>query len=187
MNKRIWIGIFWAVVVGLGIYIFSKGQNNPASQTNTPVVFDPLNATYTIDEQPVKLTEGKSEVEAEPGSAIKIITAIFGEPVIGDLNGDGKDDAAMFIVENPGGTGTFYYAAAALNTPAGAQGTNAIFLGDRIAPQNIEIKDGQIIANYADRKQDEPMAESPSVGVSKYMIVDKTILKTSTGPREITK
>jgi hypothetical protein len=62
----------------------------------------------------------------------------------------------------------FYYIVAALNTPTGYKGTDAILLGDRIAPQTTEFKGGKIVANYADRRQDEPFSEVPSVAVSKY-------------------
>ena len=112
--------------------------------------FDPLNATYVIDGQSVALVDGKAQAPAAPGSAEQVATTVFGQPVAGDLNGDGKSDAALMLVQDSGGSGTFYYIAAAINTPSGAIGTNAILLGDRIAPQNIAIQNGQIVANYAD-------------------------------------
>ena len=115
---------------------------------------------------------GKAESSAAPGSATKITTIIFGIPVSGDLNGDGKPDAGIMIVQEPGGSGTFYYVAAAVNTTSGAKGTNAILLGDRVAPQNIEITNGEIIANYADRKPGEPFTVQPSQGISKYLILN---------------
>ena len=59
----------------------------------------------------------------------------------------------------------------ALNANGGFRGTNAVLLGDRIAPQTIEIRDGVVIANYADRRPEESMAVLPSVGMSKYLVV----------------
>ena len=53
----------------------------------------------------------------------------------------------------------------------GFRGTNAVLLGDRIAPQTIEIRDGVVIANYTDRRPEESMAVPPSVGMSKYLVV----------------
>jgi len=50
-------------------------------------------------------------------------------------------------------------------------GTKAIYLGDRIAPQTTEFRNGEIIVNYADRRPDEPFSTIPSVGVSKYFKV----------------
>ena len=132
---------------------------------------DPLQASYRIERQEVRLIDGQAEAEAAPGSATKIRTSVFGQPVFGDLNEDGNEDAALLLLHQPGGSGTFYYVAAALNTNGTFRGTNAVLLGDRIAPQTIEIRDGVVIANYADRRPEESMAVPPSVGMSKYLVV----------------
>jgi hypothetical protein len=130
---------------------------------------DPLDASYMVEGQEVRLVAGRREVQAAPGSATKIRTLVWGKPVYGDLDGDGVDDAALFLVSEPGGTGTFYYVAAALNVNGTFRGTNAVLLGDRIAPQNIAIRNGVVVANYADRRPEEPMSALPSVGKSKYL------------------
>ena len=108
-------------------------------------------------------------MQAAPGSATRIRTWVFGEPVWGDLNGDGVEDAALLLVHAPGGSGTFYYVAVALNTNGAYRGTNGVLLGDRIAPQNVSIRNGVVVANYADRRFDESMAVRPSVGKSMYL------------------
>jgi hypothetical protein len=142
--------------------------SQPESQA---AAFDPLNATYVIDGATITLANGKSEQAAAPGSAETITTQIFGQPTSGDINGDGKNDAAFFLVQDGGGSGTFYYVAAALGTGTGTVGTNAVFLGDRIAPDTIQITNGIVTVNYADRKASDPMATVPSIGVSKYLVV----------------
>jgi len=133
-------------------------------------------ATYTIENQLVTLKNGYSEVEIVPGSASKQITRYFGNDAVGDLNGDDKDDIAFFLTQDNGGSGTFYYVAVALKKEKGYQGINAVFIGDRIAPQNLEIKDGELIVNYAEREKEEPISASPSNGVSKYFRVIDNIL-----------
>src|SRR6185503_4941909 len=182
MKNKIWMGVVAVVVILLlgGVFLL-KMHVQPAYQSNTPppATFDPLNATYTLDGQPVTLVNGKAETPVAPGSATKSTTTIFGQPILGDLNGDGKLDAAVILVQNPGGSGTFYYIAAAINTADVAEGTNAVLLGDRIAPQTTAIKNGQIIENYADRKPGEPMTAAPSVGVTKYLTYEGSTLKTS--------
>lgn len=164
--------MFAVVVVCVGIYIFWGATRAPANPH-----FDPLNATYTVEGRAVALVNGKATMPAAPGSATQITTMAFGEPVTGDLNGDGKPDAAIMLVQDPGGSGAFYYVAAAINMTTGTYGTNAILLGDRVAPQNIQIQNGQIIANYADRAPGEPMTTPPSIGVSKYLTYDGSILR----------
>ena len=136
-----------------------------------------LNATYMIEEQAVPLVDGRAEVQPAPGSAIKITTVVFAKPAYGDLNHDGRDDAALFLMHDPGGSGTFYYVAAALNRNGNYRGTNGILLGDRIAPQTIQISNGVVVANYADRRSDEPMAARPSVVKTKYLTLKNAQLE----------
>lgn len=132
---------------------------------------DPQNMTYAIEGVEVTLVGGVAEVEAAPGSASKVTTRYFGNEATGDLNGDGRDDVALIVTQEGGGSGTFFYAVAVFSTPEGYVGTNGILLGDRIAPQTTAIQDGEIVVNYADRAEGEPMATQPSVGVSKHLIV----------------
>ena len=104
------------------------------------------------------------------GREVKIENNVryFGNEAAGDFNADGLEDVAFLITDNPGGSGTFYYVVAAILQTDGYHGTNAMLLGDRIAPQTTEFRNGEIIVNYADRKLGEPMTTRPSVGVSKY-------------------
>jgi membrane-bound inhibitor of C-type lysozyme len=137
------------------------------------LAIDARNATYMIEGQETTLVNGRTEKEIAPASASKIITQYFGNEVYGDFNGDGLEDVAFLLTQNSGGSGTFYYIAVALNTEQGYQGTNAILLGDRIAPQGTEFKNGMIVVNYADRKLGEPFSTNPSIGVSKnFKIID---------------
>lgn len=135
-------------------------------------MLDSKNCTYNIDNQEISLVNGQAEQEITPGSASKLVTRYFGNESYGDFNGDGFSDTAFLVMQNSGGSGTFYYVVAALGSKDKCIGTNAIFIGDRIAPQNTEFKNGEIIVNYADRKADEPMVALPSVGVSKYFKVN---------------
>ena len=98
----------------------------------------------------------------------------FGEPVAGDLNSDGLLDKAVWLTESPGGSGTFYYAELLINTGTGYKATNTVFLGDRIAPQTLEILDGQAVCNFAEQKVGEPMTTPPSVGKSVRINYDAT-------------
>ena len=176
MNKKLlYVFIVVAVIacLAVGVYFvqrFRTARLSVSPSQSEEIAFDPLNATYLIDGTPVKLTDGKSEEAVAPGSAEMITTQIFGQPVYGDINGDGKNDAAIFLVQDGGGSGTFYYVVTALGSDHGAIGTNAIFLGDRVAPDTMQVANGIITANYADRKTGDPMSTQPSIGVSKYIV-----------------
>jgi len=135
-------------------------------------------ATYEVERRPVTLVNGVAEVAAAPGSASKVTTRVFGNEATGDLNGDGQADVAFVLTQSGGGSGTFYYIVAALKTAGGYVGTNAVLLGDRVAPQPTTIEGGIAIANYAERKPGEPMTAQPSVGVSKRVkVVDGRLVE----------
>jgi hypothetical protein len=131
----------------------------------------PLNTTYTIENREVKLTNGQAEEETAQGAATKIKTAVFGQPVFGDLDGDGRNDAALILLRHPSGSGSFYYVAAALNEDGSWQGTNAVFLGDRITLKKVMIRDSVIVVRYLDRRPGEAMTDPPSVGKTSTLAV----------------
>jgi hypothetical protein len=116
-------------------------------------------------------------MEAAPGSASKTITKYFGNEVKMDLDGDGRQDVAFILTQSGSGSGTFYYAVAALNTRRGYIGSDGYLLGDRIAPQTTEVSPNPrhqyvVVFNYADRLPGESFAAQPSVGESVYLKLD---------------
>lgn len=174
MKYRVTISFIVVIVVIIGMVFWSKESTDipVGEQKNVPSSLPYKDAAYTIEGKTISLVDGYSEIEIAPGSASKIITRYFGNEAEGDLNGDGISDVAFLLTQESGGSGTFYYVVATLKTGAGYEGTNAVLLGDRIAPQTTEIQDGAIIVNYADRREGEPMTAEPSVGVSRYLRVE---------------
>jgi len=141
-----------------------------------PAAADPREATYQIGEELVSLAGGRSEKQVAPAAETKVVTTLVEEPVSGDLNGDGVEDAAVWLLHQPGGTGSFLYVAVALNFGGRYVGTNAVFVGDRIAPQALRIRNGVLSVTYLDRRRDESMAALPSVSVTKHLTVSGGVL-----------
>ena len=181
MVKKILIGLgAIAILIGafyaLNYYIYSEKQG--------PNGFQPgyKDIAYVLEGKPVALKDGVAvSIDAGPGFISTTTTRYFGNEAEGDLNGDGVSDIAFILTQNGGGSGTFVYAVAALKTDTGYIGTNGVLLGDRIAPQSTEIRDGVLIVNYADRKANEPMITPPSVGVSLYLKIKDNRLVPETG------
>jgi len=173
------VAMSMVVIPRAGIQFIRAGDQRilVSDGAGIPSATDPLNAAYIIEGKEIHLHNGRFETEAAPGSATKIRTAVFAEPVYGDMDGDGDEDAVLLLTQDPGGSGTFYYIAVAVNQSDGYRGTHAKLLGDRIAPQNITVRNGFITATYADRRPEEPMAALPSVAKSRYLILQNTELK----------
>lgn len=174
MKTQTAVGVALALIVAGGAWYWMGRDGAPLS---SPLVTDYKNTTYTIEGQSVTLVDGYAETAAAPGAAAMVITKYFGNEATGDLNGDGAPDVAFLITQDPGGTGTFFYVVAAVKTAEGYRGTDAVFLGDRIAPQTTEIREGKLIVNYAERAPGEPMTARPSVGKSLYLKLDPATLQ----------
>ncbi|MDO8482161.1 MAG: Gmad2 immunoglobulin-like domain-containing protein [bacterium] len=155
------------ILAVIGVAWFWLGKTDVTQKMAT----DYKNATYIIQGQPVTLVNGRAE-SVILGSDSKTVTQYFGNEVIGDLSGDGVPDAAFILTQVGSGSGTFYYVVIAVNDNGIYKGTNAMFLGDRIAPQTTEIQNGQLVVNYAERKPGEPMTARPSVGKSVWVHLD---------------
>lgn len=184
MNKNTWFVILLVVLIA-GAAIFALMSQPKEQQTNQPEQnqqgkdVNPLNASYVIDGKTVALLDGREEKVAAPGSAEKQVTSVWGPVASGDLNGDGTADYALVLSQTSGGSGLFYYLAAALVDKKGPNlvRTNTLLLGDRIAVENVTIADNIITVNYADRQANEPMTAQPSVGITKQFSVEGTTLK----------
>jgi len=194
----------WLVLVIAAMFLAACAPANPPAAvtavptqaptkvpaTNPAPSNGPENATYIIDGQPVTLVNGVAEQEAAPGSASKKVTKYFGDHVELDLNGHGLMDTGLILTQYGGGSGTFFYVAAALQQAGGSyQGTNAIFLGDRIAPQSTNVdpsNPAQFIVNYADRKTSEPMSAKPTIGVSRtFKVENGSLVEVGTPPTQV--
>lgn len=117
-------------------------------------------ASYMID--------GKSLVLGTGG------TKYFGNEAKVDFDGNGTEDTAFLFTQSGGGSGTFYYVAVALaDQNGGYRGTNAILLGDRIAPQSTDSTEGGFVVNYMDRSLSEPMITKPHIALSKSFKIVK--------------
>lgn len=129
--------------------------------------------TFTISGEPITLIDGVAKLPIAPESASVHTVRYFGNEVHHDIDGDGDLDTVFLVTDDSGGSGTFFYVVGAIKQPDGYTGSQAMFLGDRIAPQTTEKGEGTlVIVNYADRAPGEPMSTQPSVGKSMWLKFD---------------
>jgi len=138
-----------------------------------------LDATYMIETEAITLVSGRSEKLVMPGSAMTVKTHAWNSPVLGHLDSDGHVDAVLVLVHQTDGSGVFFYAVAMYwdAEKCAYVGTNGVFLGDRIDPQNITVDSGVITVDYTERKPDEPMTARPSVGTVKRLVLADGVLR----------
>ena len=148
------VGAFYA----LNWYIYDEKQGYAAR--------DYKEAEFIIEGERVRLAEDAAAT-----------TRYFGNDLRTDLDGDGREDVAFYITHSPGGSGTFFYVVGSLNTERGYVGTEAVFIGDRIAPQTINLSTNPqhqrvIAVNYAERRPEDPMPTQPSMGKTMWLKLD---------------
>jgi len=157
-------------IVVIGIVMYGSPTKKEIAVTDRP---DVQNSTYTVEGETFKMNDGVAEKSYSGNVATKNSLRVFGNTAYGDLDADGDTDAAVLLQNDRGGTGSFFYAVLVMNDNGVAKATNAMFLGDRIAPQTIEIHDGRAVYNFAERKVNEPMTTPPSIGKSVWVNYDK--------------
>ena len=177
MKKAVlYIGILLSAVIAAvaiaGFVRFNFTDAGDILPPNPPAAVTDL--TVTIDEQKFTLSNGVAEIAAAPGSAGNYTIRLVGEPVMGDADGDGDRDVALLVQNDPGGSGTFYYAVVAIDNDGVYRASNALLLGDRIEPQTVEFIDGRFDYTYAERRAGEPMVAHPSVEKTVAITVDKS-------------
>ncbi|HEX9494930.1 MAG TPA: hypothetical protein VGA38_04140 [Candidatus Limnocylindria bacterium] len=150
-----------------------------ACQSTSVTPVDPMNATYTVNQRQVTMSNGIFEEPAAPGSAAKTTTRVSDKGAVGELNADGRPDAAAILVSSGGGSGTFYYLAAVLGAAIGkGDSTNAIQLGDRIVVDSVRIEGGKIAVDIVDRRPGDPFTTAPSVKVTRtFQVKDRTLVE----------
>lgn len=162
------LGLAFGAIVAfyaLNGYIYNEKQAYTAS--------DFKDAEYVIEGARVRLTDGIA-------STSEAVTRYFGNELMADIDGDGREDVVFLVTQERGGSGRFYYVVAALNTERGYLGSEGYFIGDRIAPQTTEQgmktassdRSRVVIVNYAERAPGEPFTTSPSVGTSVRLLLD---------------
>ena len=160
----------------------AAGTDMIADRAPRSLPADPIDARFEIGTAAVLLDGGVAEAPAAPGSAMRVRTQVFGGPVFGDLDGDADDDAALWLVQDPGGSGSFYYVAAAINESGGFRGTSAVLLGDRIIPRELLIEHRMVTVRFARRRPEEPMAATPAVETVRRFTLAYDRLVPAAGP-----
>ncbi len=89
---------------------------------------------------------------------------------IGDVTGDGVQDAAAILALETGGSGTFIYLAVMASQGGKPANLDTLFLGDRVRVQNLTIKNGQVRVQMLKHKSTDPQCCPTNLVTEVYQI-----------------
>ena len=133
---------------------------------------------YRVENEIVQLTEGEYRIQAAEDSAAERVVTLTDIIARGDLDGRDGKDAAVILVDDAGGSGTFYHLAALLRRETEFENIDTVFLGDRILVRSVTIDDitHGITVHALVRRDGDAMATPPEVQVvMRYMVVGNTV------------
>ena len=140
------------------------------------------NATYSgIYEEPVTLTDGLYE-GGEAGDLR--LHYKDNDTLFGDLDGDGVDDAVVFLQDSGGGTAAFIYVAAQLNQDGQPVDAGAVMVDDRVQFKAAAIEDGQVNVEVTTRGPGDADCCASYLTHKTYALQEGKLAETSSGDAE---
>jgi heat shock protein HslJ len=129
----------------------SRPETRPGAESAAPSMEELKNATYHalgIDRITVTLSGGRwTGKGVEEGASRPEVTLVEGMRATGDLDGDGRDEAAVLLAGSWGGSGTFTYLAVAARRKGSVDNPGTALLGDRVQVRDMKILDGRIFVD----------------------------------------
>lgn len=139
------------------------------------------NATYSdILEEPVALVDGQyvGEPFVEGGASRPTVT-LMADPAAtyGDLNGDDQPEAAVLLVSDSGGSGTFIYLSAMEARDGAPYNLATTILGDRDQPQTLAIVDGRVVVGLLSHDDDDPACCPTVETIREFTLEGETLVE----------
>ena len=123
------------------------------------------------------LTNGEYSESVAPGSATKTSVKLTDHTAFGYI--DGKPAAAVILVTDPGGSGTFYYLALVTESEGKLTNIATTLLGDRVQINSLAVKEGKMILDMITQGPDDPFCCPTQRVVQVYALEGDEIVQTS--------
>lgn len=139
------------------------------------------NTTYTSEwtqDGTAPLTNGEYSEPAAPGSATMTTVRLTDHIAYGQL--ENQDAAAVVLVTDPGGSGTFYDLAVLVNQRGQPVNLSTFPLGDRVQINSIKIEGNEIFVDMVTQGPDDPLCCPTQRVIKGFNLKVDTLMETST-------
>jgi len=103
-----------------------------------------------------RLVDGQYRESAAPGAATEVIVTATDFYAIGDLDGDGSEDAVIVLESDPGGSGVFFDLVPVLNRQGTPEVLAPVPLGDRVDISGVSLGERQVQVRLLKHGPDDP-------------------------------
>lgn len=151
-KKTVTATVLLAIIVGVSYvayqYFVAPMVERADEETDGLTLKTLKNAKYYVimKDQKVKLTNGSYESTSEELGLPESVL-VSDKVAFGDLSYDGKEDAAVILESNLGGSGFFYQLAVMINRGGRPYNIANKDMGDRVIINSISIQSGVITVN----------------------------------------
>lgn len=123
----------------------------------------------------VHLVNGEYREQAAPGSATETVVKLTDKITVGKL--DGKDAAAVILITDPGGSGTFYDLALLVKEPQEWINQDIAFLGDRVKIHSLAVKNNEILVDMSTQGPGDATCCPTRQAVHHFVLRDNRLVK----------
>jgi heat shock protein HslJ len=123
------------------------------------------------------LTDGEYREQAAPGSATETVVKLTEHIAYGELNG--QPAAAVILVTDPGGSGTFYDLAIVVDQDGQPVNVATTSLGDRVQISSSTIENNEIVVDMIKQGPEDPMCCPTQHVMQTYTLQGDQLVETS--------
>jgi heat shock protein HslJ len=124
------------------------------------------------------LTDGEYRESIVPGAATKIVVLLSDRMAFG-YTSDGEPLAAVILITDPGGSGTFYDLAAVVEQDGQPVNVATTLLSDRAQIKSLAMEDDQIVVDMVTHGPDDPMCCPTQLVRNVYALEGDTLVEVS--------
>ena len=180
MHEHLHPSTFALIALTTGLAACNGRAPAPEPQSQAPVAAATAltreqlgNLSYPSELGPngrVQLKDGVFEAQESDDPTAHLIVRLTDHVAEGDLNGDGRSDAAVILESDSGGSGSFMDLAAVLNTPNGPEPVAVTDLGDRTEIRRMAFEDGKVQIELIGHGPDDPVCCPTQVQQREYRL-----------------